>query len=168
MDGGFEHGFNPPHRRKELQGGVADRCVWDRWTCSPPPARGRPDRHNGQQPHRRAGDLTLPIPVVAGRLGCTEANILRTYRRFIPGSDRGERRHGPNARRSQLSILGSQPSASRGGRTGFLLPKCMPGFSGARWVRSASCRQISLASNASHSWSRNSSGDSSSYGMPWA
>lgn len=31
----------------------------------------------------------VPISVVAERLGCTEANILRTYRHFIPGSDRG-------------------------------------------------------------------------------
>lgn len=30
----------------------------------------------------------VPISVVAERLGCTEANILRTYRHFIPGSDR--------------------------------------------------------------------------------
>jgi hypothetical protein len=27
--------------------------------------------------------------VVAERLGCTEGNILRTYRHFIPGSDQG-------------------------------------------------------------------------------
>ena len=33
--------------------------------------------------------LGVPIPVVAERLGCTEANILKTYRHFIPGSDRG-------------------------------------------------------------------------------
>jgi len=30
----------------------------------------------------------IPISIVAERLGCTEANILRTYRHFIPGSDR--------------------------------------------------------------------------------
>ena len=30
----------------------------------------------------------VPISVVAERLGCTEANILRTYRHYIPGSDR--------------------------------------------------------------------------------
>jgi integrase len=29
----------------------------------------------------------VPISVVAERLGCTEGNILRTYRHFIPGSD---------------------------------------------------------------------------------
>jgi integrase len=29
----------------------------------------------------------IPISVVAERLGCTEANILRTYRHFVPGSD---------------------------------------------------------------------------------
>ena len=31
----------------------------------------------------------VPISVVAERLGCTEGNILRTYRHFIPGSDQG-------------------------------------------------------------------------------
>lgn len=30
----------------------------------------------------------IPVSVVAERLGCTEANVLRTYRHFIPGSDR--------------------------------------------------------------------------------
>jgi integrase len=29
----------------------------------------------------------IPISVVSERLGCTEANILRTYRHFVPGSD---------------------------------------------------------------------------------
>ncbi len=29
----------------------------------------------------------VPISVVAERLGCTEGNILGTYRHFIPGSD---------------------------------------------------------------------------------
>jgi integrase len=29
----------------------------------------------------------VPISVVAERLGCTEGNILRNYRHFIPGSD---------------------------------------------------------------------------------
>jgi hypothetical protein len=29
----------------------------------------------------------VPISVVAERLGCTEDNILRAYRHFIPGSD---------------------------------------------------------------------------------
>jgi integrase len=29
----------------------------------------------------------IPVSVVAERLGCTEANVLRTYRHFIPGSD---------------------------------------------------------------------------------
>jgi integrase len=29
----------------------------------------------------------VPISIVAERLGCTEANILRTYRHFVPGSD---------------------------------------------------------------------------------
>jgi integrase len=30
----------------------------------------------------------VPISIVAERLGCTEANVVRTYRHFIPGSDR--------------------------------------------------------------------------------
>jgi hypothetical protein len=29
----------------------------------------------------------VPISVVAERLGCTEGNILRNYRHFIPGAD---------------------------------------------------------------------------------
>jgi integrase len=31
----------------------------------------------------------IAISVVAERLGCTEMNILRTYRHYVPGSDRG-------------------------------------------------------------------------------
>jgi integrase len=30
----------------------------------------------------------VPISIVAERLGCTEGNVLRTYRHFIPGSDK--------------------------------------------------------------------------------
>jgi integrase len=30
----------------------------------------------------------IPVSIVAERLGCTEANVVRTYRHFIPGSDR--------------------------------------------------------------------------------
>lgn len=30
----------------------------------------------------------IPISVVAERLGCTEGNVLRTYRHYIPGADR--------------------------------------------------------------------------------
>ena len=30
----------------------------------------------------------IPVSVVAERLGCTEGNVLRTYRHFIPGADR--------------------------------------------------------------------------------
>jgi integrase len=30
----------------------------------------------------------IPISIVAERLGCTEANVLRTYRHFVPAADR--------------------------------------------------------------------------------
>jgi integrase len=42
-------------------------------------------RHTAASQMLMAG---VPLSVVAERLGCTEANILRTYRHFIPGSDR--------------------------------------------------------------------------------
>jgi integrase len=42
-------------------------------------------RHTAASQMLMAG---VPISVVAERLGCTEANILRTYRNFVPGSDR--------------------------------------------------------------------------------
>lgn len=42
-------------------------------------------RHTAASEMLMAG---IPISIVAERLGCTEANILRTYRHFIPGSDR--------------------------------------------------------------------------------
>jgi len=42
-------------------------------------------RHTAASQMLMAG---IPISIVAERLGCTEANILRTYRHFIPGSDR--------------------------------------------------------------------------------
>ncbi|MGD9796088.1 MAG: tyrosine-type recombinase/integrase [Acidimicrobiia bacterium] len=42
-------------------------------------------RHTAASQMLMAG---VPISIVAERLGCTEANILRTYRHFIPGSDR--------------------------------------------------------------------------------
>jgi integrase len=41
-------------------------------------------RHTAASQMLMAG---VPISVVAERLGCTEGNILRTYRHFIPGSD---------------------------------------------------------------------------------
>jgi integrase len=41
-------------------------------------------RHTAASQMLMAG---IPISVVAERLGCTEANILRTYRHFVPGSD---------------------------------------------------------------------------------
>lgn len=40
--------------------------------------------------HTAASEMLMagvPVSIVAERLGCTEANILRTYRHFIPGSD---------------------------------------------------------------------------------
>lgn len=42
-------------------------------------------RHTAASQMLMAG---VPVSIVAERLGCTEANILRTYRHFIPGSDR--------------------------------------------------------------------------------
>ena len=42
-------------------------------------------RHTAASQMLMAG---VALSVVAERLGCTEANILRTYRHFIPGSDR--------------------------------------------------------------------------------
>jgi integrase len=42
-------------------------------------------RHTAASQMLMAG---IPISIVAERLGCTEANVLRTYRHFIPGSDR--------------------------------------------------------------------------------
>ncbi len=41
-------------------------------------------RHTAASQMLMAG---VPISVVAERLGCTEGNILRTYRHFIPGAD---------------------------------------------------------------------------------
>ena len=41
-------------------------------------------RHTAASQMLMAG---IPISIVAERLGCTEANVLRTYRHFIPGSD---------------------------------------------------------------------------------
>lgn len=42
-------------------------------------------RHTAASQMLMAG---VPLSVVAERLGCTEGNILRTYRHYIPGSDR--------------------------------------------------------------------------------
>jgi hypothetical protein len=47
----------------------------------------------------------IPVSVVAERLGCTEANVLRTYRHFIPGSDR-------HAADLMDRLLGGQEDAS--------------------------------------------------------
>ena len=41
-------------------------------------------RHTAASQMLMAG---VPISVVAERLGCTEGNILRNYRHFIPGAD---------------------------------------------------------------------------------
>lgn len=41
-------------------------------------------RHTAASQMLMAG---VPISIVAERLGCTEANVVRTYRHFIPGSD---------------------------------------------------------------------------------
>jgi len=41
-------------------------------------------RHTAASQMLMAG---VPISVVAERLGCTEGNILGTYRHYIPGSD---------------------------------------------------------------------------------
>jgi integrase len=49
------------------------------------PTRLHDLRHTAASQMLMAG---VPISIVAERLGCTEANILRTYRHLIPGSDR--------------------------------------------------------------------------------
>ena len=49
------------------------------------PTRLHDLRHTAASQMLMAG---IPISIVAERLGCTEANVLRTYRHFIPGSDR--------------------------------------------------------------------------------
>ena len=51
-----------------------------------PPVRLHDLRHTAASQMLMAG---VPISMVAERLGCTEDNILRTYRHFIPGSDQG-------------------------------------------------------------------------------
>ncbi|MDA8379719.1 MAG: site-specific integrase [Actinomycetota bacterium] len=77
-------------------------------------------RHTAASQMLMAG---VPIPVVAERLGCTEGNILRTYRHFIPGSDqhaadlmdrllRGET--GAEAARGGSAPGGSAPGGSAG------------------------------------------------------
>jgi integrase len=42
-------------------------------------------RHTAASQMLMAG---IPLSIVAERLGCTEGNVLRTYRHFIPGSDK--------------------------------------------------------------------------------
>jgi integrase len=75
-DGGLTH-WNlswPSHawRRYSAKAGVTQTRLHDL-------------RHTAASQMLMAG---IPISIVAERLGCTEANVLRTYRHFIPGSDR--------------------------------------------------------------------------------
>ena len=60
--------------------------AWQRYSARAGIARVRLHdlRHTAASQMLMAG---VPISVVAERLGCTEGNILRTYRHFIPGSD---------------------------------------------------------------------------------
>ncbi len=60
--------------------------AWQRFSARAGIARVRLHdlRHTAASQMLMAG---VPISVVAERLGCTEGNILRTYRHFIPGSD---------------------------------------------------------------------------------
>jgi integrase len=60
--------------------------AWQRYSSRAGVARMRLHdlRHTAASQMLMAG---VPISVVAERLGCTEANILGTYRHYIPGSD---------------------------------------------------------------------------------
>lgn len=61
--------------------------AWKRYSAkaSVKPTRLHDLRHTAASQMLMAG---IAISIVAERLGCTEANVLRTYRHFIPGSDR--------------------------------------------------------------------------------
>jgi integrase len=61
--------------------------AWKRYSAKAgvKPTRLHDLRHTAASQMLMAG---VAISIVAERLGCTEANILRTYRHFIPGSDR--------------------------------------------------------------------------------
>ena len=61
--------------------------AWKRYSTKAgvPGVRLHDLRHTAASQMLMAG---VPLSVVAERLGCTEGNILRTYRHFIPGSDR--------------------------------------------------------------------------------
>jgi integrase len=61
--------------------------AWKRYSARADvqPTRLHDLRHTAASQMLMAG---VPISIVAERLGCTEGNILRTYRHFIPGSDR--------------------------------------------------------------------------------
>ncbi len=61
--------------------------AWKRYACK----TGLTDIRLHDLRHTAASQMLMagvPISIVAERLGCTEANILRSYRHFIPGSDR--------------------------------------------------------------------------------
>jgi integrase len=61
--------------------------AWKRYStrANLKPTRLHDLRHTAASQMLMAG---IAISIVAERLGCTEANVLRTYRHFIPGSDR--------------------------------------------------------------------------------
>jgi integrase len=61
--------------------------AWKRYSAKAgaKPTRLHDLRHTAASQMLMAG---VAISIVAERLGCTEANVLRTYRHFIPGSDR--------------------------------------------------------------------------------
>jgi integrase len=61
--------------------------AWRRYSAKAgvTPTRLHDLRHTAASQMLMAG---IPISIVAERLGCTEANVVRTYRHFIPGSDR--------------------------------------------------------------------------------
>jgi integrase len=61
--------------------------AWKRYSARAgvKPTRLHDLRHTAASQMLMAG---VAISIVAERLGCTEGNVLRTYRHFIPGSDR--------------------------------------------------------------------------------
>jgi integrase len=61
--------------------------AWKRYSAKAgvKPTRLHDLRHTAASQMLMAG---VAISIVAERLGCTEGNVLRTYRHFIPGSDR--------------------------------------------------------------------------------
>ena len=87
--------------------------AWKRYSMKAgvKPTRLHDLRHTAASQMLMAG---IPISIVAERLGCTEANVVRTYRHFIPGSDREAAF--PMDRMLSGAGARSQPSAARGGR----------------------------------------------------